>query len=137
MDVERQQGIGDQLYLWEELAPMRPGTSSKGGTRASVREERQAFAASDQERALASNLMEEVCERENLIHAYKRVKSNKGSPGVDGMSVRDLDPWLAEHKEGLIASLSDGSYKPQPVKGVEIPKSGGGVRQLGIPTVLS
>jgi RNA-directed DNA polymerase len=79
--------------------------------------------------------MEKVCEPENLNRAYKRVKANKGSPGVDGMSVRDLGPWLVEHKETLIASLLDGRYEPQPVKGVEIPKPGGEMRQLGIPTV--
>jgi RNA-directed DNA polymerase len=135
MGVERQQGMGDQLYLWEELAPMRPGVSGKGGTRASACEERQASTASDQDRALASNLMEMVCEPENLNRAYKRVKTNKGSPGVDGMTVQDLGPWLAEHKEVLVASLLDGSYEPQPVQGVEIPKPGGGMRQLGIPTV--
>jgi len=135
MGVERQQGTGDQLYLWEELASVRPGASGKGGTRASACEEQQAFAASVQARALASDLMEEVCEHENLIRAYQRVKSNKGSPGVDGMTVHDLGSWLAEHKEGLIASLLDGRYEPQPVKGVEIPKPGGGMRQLGIPTV--
>jgi RNA-directed DNA polymerase len=80
--------------------------------------------------------MEEVCDRENLNRAYKRVKANKGSAGVDGMTVHDLKTWLAEHKETLIASLLDGSYQPQPVRGVEIPKPGGGVRQLGIPTVV-
>jgi len=135
MGVERQQGTGKQLYLWEELAPVRPGASGKGGTRASACEEQQAPAALRQKRPLASDLMEEVCERENLNRAYKRVKSNKGSPGVDGVSVHDLGSWLAEHKEALIASLLDGSYEPQPVKGVEIPKPGGGMRQLGIPTV--
>jgi len=135
MGVERQQGIGEQLYLWEELAPMRPDASGKGGTRASAFEEQQASTASDQQRALASNLMEEVCERDNLNRAYRRVKSNKGSPGVDGMTVHDLGSWLVEHKEELIASLRDGRYEPQPVKGVEIPKPNGGMRQLGIPTV--
>ena len=135
MDVEPQQGREDQLYLWKELAPMRPGASGKGGTQASAFAEQQASTASAQPRALASSLMEEVCERENLNRAYKRVKANKGSAGVDGMSVRDLGSWLTEHKEALIASLLDGSYVPQPVKGVEIPKPGGGVRQLGIPTV--
>lgn len=137
MGVKRQQGIGDQLYLWEELAPVRPGVSGEGGTRASAHEERQASTASDRQRALTSNLMEEVCERENLIRAYKRVKANKGSPGMDGMTVHDLGPWLAEHKGELIALLRDGRYDPQPVKGVEIPKAGGGMRQLGIPTVVS
>ena len=64
------------------------------------------------------------------------MKANKGAPGVDGMTVEELDGWLVAHKEELIASLLDGSYQPQPVRGVEIPKPGGGVRQLGIPTVV-
>ncbi len=80
--------------------------------------------------------MEEVCQRENLNQAYQRVKANKGAPGVDGMTLRDLGSWLKEHKEALIASLRDGTYRPQPVRGVEIPKPGGGMRQLGIPTVV-
>ena len=64
------------------------------------------------------------------------MKANKGAPGVDGMTVDELRAWLAEHKQELIASLLDGSYQPQPVRGVEIPKPGGGMRQLGIPTVV-
>jgi RNA-directed DNA polymerase len=135
MDVERQPNMGDQLYLWAELAPVRPGVSGEVGNRTSAYEEQQASTASEQKRALTSYLMEEVCERDNLNRAYKRVKANKGSPGVDGMTVDDLGRWLAQHKEEMIAGLLDGSYKPQPVKGVEIPKPGGGVRQLGIPTV--
>ena len=79
--------------------------------------------------------MEQVVERDNLNRAYRRVKANRGSPGVDGMTIRDLRDWIALHKEELIASLLDGSYRPQSVRGVEIPKPGGGVRQLGIPTV--
>jgi RNA-directed DNA polymerase len=80
--------------------------------------------------------MERVCEPENLNRAYKEVKKNRGAPGIDGMSVAELGPWLGAHKEELIASLLDGSYQPEPVRGVEIPKPGGGVRQLGIPTVV-
>jgi RNA-directed DNA polymerase len=136
MDVERQQGSGDQLYLFEGTAPLRPGAGGKGGTRTAAFEASQASAAFDQQRALTTDLMERVCDRENLNRAYKRVKANKGSAGVDGMTVADLKSWLAEHKETLIASLLDGSYRPQPVRGVEIPKPGGGVRQLGIPTVV-
>jgi RNA-directed DNA polymerase len=79
--------------------------------------------------------MERICAPENLNRAYKRVKSNRGSPGIDGMTVAELAPWLKAHGEELVASLLDGSYKPEPVRGVEIPKPGGGVRQLGIPTV--
>jgi RNA-directed DNA polymerase len=81
-------------------------------------------------------LMEEVCGRENCLQAYKRVKSNKGSPGIDGMTVDDLSAYLKEHWPAIREQLLAGTYKPQPVKRVEIPKPDGGVRQLGIPTVL-
>jgi RNA-directed DNA polymerase len=80
--------------------------------------------------------MEEVCQRDNLNQAYRRVKSNKGAPGVDGMTIHDLGPWIKQHKEELMASLLDGSYRPQPVRRADIPKLGGGMRQLGIPTVV-
>ena len=73
----------------------------------------------------------------NLNQAYKRVKANKGAPGTDGMTVDDLRGWIADNREGLIVSLLDGSYRPQPVRGVEIPKPGGkGMRQICIPTVV-
>jgi RNA-directed DNA polymerase len=81
-------------------------------------------------------LMEEVCERENCLQAYKRVKSNKGSPGIDGMTVEQLPGYLKEHWPAIREQLLIGTYKPQPVRRVEIPKPDGGVRQLGIPTVL-
>ena len=80
--------------------------------------------------------MEEVCERENCLQAYKRVKSNKGSPGIDGMTVDAIADYLKEHWPAIREQLLSGTYKPQPVKRVEIPKPDGGVRQLGIPTVL-
>ena len=79
--------------------------------------------------------MERICEPKNLNRAYKRVKANRGSPGVDGMTVGELGAWLVGHKEEWIAQLLDGSYQPQEVRGVEIPKPGGGVRQLGIRAV--
>ena len=81
-------------------------------------------------------LMEEVCQRENLKRALQRVRSNKGSPGVDGMTVGDLPDYLREHWATIRDSLLCGTYKPQPAKRVEIPKPGGGMRKLGIPTVL-
>jgi RNA-directed DNA polymerase len=81
-------------------------------------------------------LMEEVCAYENCVQAYKRVKSNKGSPGVDGMTVEQLPGYLKEHWPAIRAQLLQGTYQPQPVKRVEIPKPDGGMRQLGIPTVL-
>jgi hypothetical protein len=81
--------------------------------------------------------MEQVCEPANLNRAYARVMANKGAPGIDGMPVGKLGGWIKRHKQSLIASLLDGSYQPQPVRGVQIPKPGGkGMRQLGIPTVV-
>src|SRR5271168_4080263 len=84
----------------------------------------------------SEQLMEEVCERENCLQALKRVKSNKGSPGVDGMRVEQLPGYLKEHWPAIREQLLAGTYKPQPVKRVAIPKPDGGMRQLGIPTVL-
>jgi RNA-directed DNA polymerase len=136
MDVKRQQVSGDQLYLFEELAPLRPGAGGEGGTGPAACEASQATTALGPARALTVDLMEEVCRRENLNRAYRRVQANKGAPGADGMTVRELGVWVKEHKESLIASLLNGSYQPQPVRGVEIPKPGGGMRQLGIPTVV-
>ena len=81
-------------------------------------------------------LMEQVVARANALAALKRVKQNRGSPGVDGMTVDDLTPHLVAHWETLREQLLTGSYQPQPVKRQEIPKPGGGTRQLGIPTVL-
>ena len=81
-------------------------------------------------------LMEEVCERENCKQALKRIKANKGSAGVDGMTVHDLPEFLKQHWPAIREQLLSGTYKPQPVKRVEIPKPDGGVRKLGIPTVL-
>ncbi|HEY6920048.1 MAG TPA: group II intron reverse transcriptase/maturase [Methyloceanibacter sp.] len=80
--------------------------------------------------------MEAVVERENLRKALARVKRNKGAAGVDGMSVEDLSAYLKEHWPAIRAQLLDGTYKPQPVRRVEIPKASGGTRPLGIPTVL-
>ena len=137
MSVEHQEGMWYQLSLWEQrMDDVRHGAGGEGGTGAGANEEGQAPTASERERALTQDLMERICERGNLNRAYKRVKANKGAPGVDGMTVGDLYAWLVEHKEELIGSLLDGSYQPQPVRGKEIPKAVGGVRQLGIPTVV-
>src|SRR5437660_10128639 len=84
----------------------------------------------------AEQLMEEVCERDNLVRAWKRVRRNKGSPGVDGMTIDDAKDYLREHWPGIRSQLLAGTYQPQPVKRVEIPKPDGGFRKLGIPTVL-
>lgn len=93
-------------------------------------------AANGNGRSGTDHLMELVVERGNVKAALKRVRQNKGSPGVDGMTVNELPEHLAENWEMIRAQLLEGSYQPQPVREVEIPKSGGGVRKLGIPTVL-
>src|ERR1035441_7409895 len=86
--------------------------------------------------ASAEQLMEEVCNRENLEKAWKRVRKNKGGPGVDGMTIDDAKDHLREHWPNIRTRLLEGSYKPQPVKRVEIPKPDGGVRKLGVPCVV-
>jgi RNA-directed DNA polymerase len=86
--------------------------------------------------AIGEQLMEEVCERENCKQALARVKANKGSAGMDGMTVQQLPEYLKQHWPAIREQLLKGTYQPQPVKRVEIPKPDGGVRKLGIPTVL-
>lgn len=137
MDVKRPQVGDDQLiFSFEETVSPRHGAGGDGGTEAAACEALQASTALNSARALTEHLMEEVCQRENLNRAFDRVLRNQGAPGVDGLTVRELGGWIAEHKRELIASLRDGSYEPQPVRGVPIPKPGGGMRQLGIPTVV-
>src|SRR5580692_7083962 len=82
------------------------------------------------------DLMEEILERDNLIEAWKRVKENQGSAGSDGLTVEKLKPYLEEHWPAIRKQMESGTYEPQPVKRVEIPKPDGGVRKLGIPTVV-
>ena len=84
----------------------------------------------------SEQLMEEVCGRKNCQQALARVKANKGSAGVDGMTVEQLPAYLKQHWPAIREQLLRGTYKPQPVKRVEIPKPDGGMRKLGIPTVL-
>src|SRR3954463_7586867 len=86
--------------------------------------------------AMGEQLMEEICERENCKQALARVKANKGSAGVDGMTVHELPEFLKQHWPAIREQLLSGTYQPQPVRRVEIPKPDGGVRKLGIPTVL-
>ena len=83
-----------------------------------------------------ADLLERILSRDNLNNAYKRVRANKGAPGIDGMNVEEALPWLREHREELLEMIRQGKYKPQPVRRKEIPKPDGGVRKLGIPTVV-
>jgi RNA-directed DNA polymerase len=147
MGVKRQPEGGDQqLSLFDDRTAALSSTDASalschgaggnGGTGPAAYEVSQTTTALNPARALTACLMEEVCRVDNLNRAYARVKANRGAPGVDGMTVHELARWMGEHKDALIASLLDGSYSPQAVRGVQIPKPGGGVRQLGIPTVV-
>jgi RNA-directed DNA polymerase len=83
-----------------------------------------------------NRMMEVICSSDNLWKALRQVQANKGSPGIDGMTVKQLPGYLSEHWPAIREQLLAGTYRPQPVKRVEIPKPDGGVRKLGIPTVL-
>ena len=97
MDAEQQKG--DKHH----------GDAGADGTRLPEYGRQQAATAFDQQRALTVSLMEQVCDPKNLLRAYRRVRSNKGKPGVDGMTVRELADWLRENNEALTASLLDGT----------------------------
>ncbi len=128
MDDKRQNNQLVLAFMEEDRgeAPkdLREGTESSGGKRGI------------ESPAITEQLMEEVCERENCKQALKRVKANKGSAGVDGMTVQQLPEYLKQHWPAIREQLLSGTYKPQPVRRVEIPKPDGGIRKLGIPTVL-
>ncbi|MFC3770680.1 group II intron reverse transcriptase/maturase [Paenibacillus sp. GCM10012303] len=98
---------------------------------------RSAGARESRERDGADDLLEKILNRDNLNSAYKKVKSNHGAPGIDGMTVEAALPWLRDNRDELLQSIRDGKYKPSPVRRKEIPKpDGSGVRKLGIPTVV-
>src|SRR5664279_434197 len=117
-----------QLAFWEEGRGEAPKIIPEGT-------ESPAAKCGTENSAIIELLMEEVCERENCKRALKRVRANKGSPGVDGMTVQALPGFLQQHWLAIREQLQSGTYKPQPVKRVEIPKPDGGVRKLSIPTV--
>jgi RNA-directed DNA polymerase len=136
-EPRRQPGRTDR-EMPAKLTPAQPIPDADGKevVQAAGTGESPTLTAKERQRALTARLMEQVCEPANLNRAYARVMANKGSPGVDGMTVGQLGGWIKRHKQTLVASLLDGSYRPQPVRGVQIPKPGGkGMRQLGIPTV--
>jgi RNA-directed DNA polymerase len=114
------------------------GTGAEGEARSAAAQGTEARTAKAclERPAVAGPSMEAVVERENLKTALAQVKRNKGAAGIDDMSVDDLPAYLKEHWPAIRAQLLDGSYEPQPVRRVEIPKASGGVRLLGIPTVL-
>jgi RNA-directed DNA polymerase len=124
---DKQQNIQMQLDFSSMLT---------GEAREARREETEPFGAMNgtENPASTNRLMEEVCERENLKAALQRVKANKGSPGVDGMTVIGIKDYLKQHWPAIREQLLSGTYEPKPVRRVEIDKPDGGVRMLGIPT---
>src|SRR5438105_8675831 len=126
---DKQQNIQTEL----DFSSTRAGEACGTG-----REETESqLAAHDTESSASTNrLMEEVCERENLKEALRQVKANKGSAGIDRMTVGQLSDYLKQHWPEIREQLLNGTYEPKPVRRVEIPKPDGGVRKLGIPTVL-
>ena len=117
-------------YLRQEGFPQRDSAEHKEYAEA------QSSGVREGKEADGADLLERILSRENLNRAYKRVKANKGAPGIDRMNVEDALPWLQQHRSELLDSIRAGKYKPQPVRRKEIPKPDGGVRQLGIPTVI-
>ena len=97
-------------------------------------------ATREAEEMVGKGLMERILDRNNLNRAFKKVKANKGAPGIDKMTIKEAQDWLEDHKDELIQSILDGTYTPQPVRRKEIPKGDGKdktkVRKLGIPTVI-
>ena len=131
LESDRQQNVQGELDF---------SSSPAGEARETGREETESspVVQAPENPASTNRLMEEVCERENLKEALRRVKANKGSVGVDGMTVGEITDYLKQHWPAIREQLLSGTYKPQPVRRVEIPKpDGGGVRKLGIPTVAS
>jgi RNA-directed DNA polymerase len=133
-------GLPEQLsFGWEEPGRAGHGAGSEAVSRAAAQVAEQVPTAEERTRALKQDLMEKVADEANLLDALNRVCANKGSAGVDAMSVTELKAWRSKrtNREQLRDRLISGTYEPAPVRGVQIPKPGGkGVRQLGIPTVI-
>jgi group II intron reverse transcriptase/maturase len=121
------QGEGIQSSLFQEEIPVwydrRGKVCSKWTSRC------------EEERKQTMNVLEEIASLGNLIRAYRAVKKNRGSAGVDGVTVKEFGEWLNKNHKDYIAEILSGRYKPSLVRGVEIPKPKGGKRLLGIPTV--
>ena len=136
--MERQQQIAYQLDLFSEQdrRAIYPTRTSQGVSEGKRGEGSQVTGAGKQERALTEDLMQHVCSPENIRKAYKRVKQNDGSAGVDSQGISSFGGWYVTKGETLRNELLTGKYLPDAVRAVEIPKPDGkGTRQLGIPTV--
>jgi RNA-directed DNA polymerase len=130
-------GQRQKIRLEQEVLAFPAESRSDAPTAAEKGTETRMAKRSTESLAETERLMEEVCEWENCRLALQRVKANKGSPGIDGMTVEQLPEYLKQHGHEIGEQLRSGTYQPRPVKRVEIPKpDGGGVRKLGIPCVL-
>ena len=126
-------GLDEGKHQKPDREPLRGGS----GEAATAKQGGEPSTAVDgDERSGSEHLMERVVARENMRTALKRVRQNKGCPGVDGMTVVELSPYLGEQWPRIRALLLEGRYEPQAVLRREIPKSGGGTRELGVPTVV-
>ena len=112
------------------------GCPQKDGTECKEYAGAQSIDKRETEMTDGADLLEQILDRDNLNRAYKKVKANKGAPGIDGMTIEEAGPWLRENREELLELIRSGKYKPQPVRRKEIPKPDGGTRKLGIPTVV-
>ena len=133
MDAQRQKkrsGDSQPQPTWAA------GAEGEARSEPAARAEASVSASPDESPTNPEGVIQEVLKPENLREALRKVCANKGSPGVDGLTVQALPDYLKEHWPGIRQQLLLGTYRPQPVKRVEIPKPDGGVRKLGIPTVL-
>lgn len=135
--MAQQQAITYQYDLFDTKGQevIRPFAGSEAVRGAQATKALQVKEAGEQERALTQDLMGAILSQSNIKQAYKQVKKNKGVAGIDQMSVGEFAAWYAENGETLLSKLYKGTYQPQVVKQVEIPKPNGGKRKLGIPTV--
>jgi hypothetical protein len=137
--MKRQQCKEYQLDLFDTTIQdsLRLSTNCETVSGADERKEFQVTGAGEQKRALAENLMQMVLSPENLKRAHKQVKRNKGAAGIDHMEVGVFASWFAQEGNSLLVQLYAGTYQPQGVREVEIPKDNGSMRKLGIPKFLS
>ena len=122
-----------QLSIWDYMSDVSAERKEQSVVWASLRMDETDSTDKTQHR---SHMLERILSEENFKQAVKQVKRNKGAGGIDGMTVKELTPWLAEHQEEFKQRLLDGKYRPQAVRRVAIPKDNGKTRNLGIPNVV-